>query len=306
MASFLDEFQQGLLAMSGGGQQQQAAPQQAQAPASAANPDREFGWTDVGVGLLNAALPGTSAAYYGGQRENRQARAEAYEAKQQAEAQAARRQKLSGMAGQLYGRQQYSSGQMGPRPENAGAGLLGLDDLTPRQRANLEQNRDMMASGVGSLQDQALANMQQRQKSDQGAVGKQQAQEQQAGLQRGNQQANNQQQFGYSKQLKQMDIDARERAAAQAAKAQEFTRNNPVMSTKDRAGMSNTLRDDFGKDTGAFTKMANSWTRMKNAKATGAGDLAMVFSYMKMLDPESTVMASEQATAQNSGGVPES
>lgn len=39
---------------------------------------------------------------------------------------------------------------------------------------------------------------------------------------------------------------------------------------------------------------------------TGAGDAAIVFGYMKMLDPTSVVRESEQATAQNAAGVPES
>ena len=38
---------------------------------------------------------------------------------------------------------------------------------------------------------------------------------------------------------------------------------------------------------------------------TGAGDMGMVFSYMKMLDPASTVREGEYANAQNSGGVGE-
>jgi hypothetical protein len=37
----------------------------------------------------------------------------------------------------------------------------------------------------------------------------------------------------------------------------------------------------------------------------GAGDVAMVYSYMKMLDPGSTVMQGEQATAENTSGVPD-
>jgi hypothetical protein len=38
---------------------------------------------------------------------------------------------------------------------------------------------------------------------------------------------------------------------------------------------------------------------------TGAGDIAMVFGYMKMLDPTSVVRETEQATAQNASGVPD-
>ena len=38
---------------------------------------------------------------------------------------------------------------------------------------------------------------------------------------------------------------------------------------------------------------------------TGASDIALVFSYMKMLDPTSVVRENEQATAQNAAGVPD-
>jgi hypothetical protein len=37
---------------------------------------------------------------------------------------------------------------------------------------------------------------------------------------------------------------------------------------------------------------------------TGAGDISVIFGYMKMLDPTSVVRENEQATAANAGGVP--
>jgi hypothetical protein len=40
-------------------------------------------------------------------------------------------------------------------------------------------------------------------------------------------------------------------------------------------------------------------------KNNAAGDLAMIFSYMKMLDPTSVVREGEQASAQNAAGVPD-
>ena len=42
------------------------------------------------------------------------------------------------------------------------------------------------------------------------------------------------------------------------------------------------------------------------AMGTAAGDLSLIFAYMKMLDPTSVVRESEQATAENARGVPES
>lgn len=44
--------------------------------------------------------------------------------------------------------------------------------------------------------------------------------------------------------------------------------------------------------------------RQGSTLTTGAGDIAMVFGYMKMLDPTSVVRESEQATAENAVGVP--
>lgn len=50
---------------------------------------------------------------------------------------------------------------------------------------------------------------------------------------------------------------------------------------------------------------ANQFDAMyKSAQAeTAAGDVALIYSFMKMLDPTSTVMAGEYATAENTGGV---
>ncbi|MDG5748545.1 hypothetical protein P8Q88_10180 [Qipengyuania sp. XHP0207] len=43
---------------------------------------------------------------------------------------------------------------------------------------------------------------------------------------------------------------------------------------------------------------------LANREGSAMGDLGLVFSFMKSLDPGSTVMAGEQATAQNAAGVP--
>ncbi len=46
-------------------------------------------------------------------------------------------------------------------------------------------------------------------------------------------------------------------------------------------------------------------TTQTNPASGGVGDLAMVFSFMKMLDPTSTVSSGEQANASNTAGVPD-
>lgn len=70
--------------------------------------------------------------------------------------------------------------------------------------------------------------------------------------------------------------------------------------------MEDTLRDevrDLAKTTG-FMQTQDNFNTLMSAKPTGAGDLAMVFSYMKLLDQNSAVMEGEQATARNAPGVP--
>lgn len=78
------------------------------------------------------------------------------------------------------------------------------------------------------------------------------------------------------------------------------------------------LRDDFNKErpveafqktTQAFQNIRDAYTQSVNAaqegRTLGAADLTMVYSFMKMLDPGSTVMQGEYATAQNAPGIQE-
>ena len=55
-----------------------------------------------------------------------------------------------------------------------------------------------------------------------------------------------------------------------------------------------------------FSKVSDAYTRVvASAKdPSAAGDLALIFNYMKVLDPGSTVREGEFATAQNADGVP--
>ena len=64
-------------------------------------------------------------------------------------------------------------------------------------------------------------------------------------------------------------------------------------------------RSEIAKANGDFTDIANSWDRIAASAddPSAAGDLALIFNYMKMLDPGSTVREGEFANAQNSGGV---
>jgi Arc/MetJ-type ribon-helix-helix transcriptional regulator len=71
--------------------------------------------------------------------------------------------------------------------------------------------------------------------------------------------------------------------------------------------MANKLADDFTRDSKDFVQRAQSYgTVLASAKdPSAAGDLSLIFAYMKMLDPGSVVREGEFATAQNAASVPD-
>jgi hypothetical protein len=73
----------------------------------------------------------------------------------------------------------------------------------------------------------------------------------------------------------------------------------------------NMLGDDYRSTTASIQKAADQYRTLvsaaEGAKAgVPASQIALVFSYMKTLDPTSVVRESEYATAENARGVPES
>ena len=54
-----------------------------------------------------------------------------------------------------------------------------------------------------------------------------------------------------------------------------------------------------------FRIVSQSYSRMNSVEDSAAGDMALVFSLMKMLDPNSVVRETEYANAQNAAGVPD-
>lgn len=66
------------------------------------------------------------------------------------------------------------------------------------------------------------------------------------------------------------------------------------------------LRDEYTKASGEFLKVRDAYGRVQASieDPDAAGDIALIFNYMKMLDPGSVVREGEFATAQNAGGVP--
>lgn len=64
------------------------------------------------------------------------------------------------------------------------------------------------------------------------------------------------------------------------------------------------LRDDYLKQAQPFVTIRDAKNRLDNIAPTGAGDIALLFQYMKILDPGSTVREGEFATAASVAGVP--
>ncbi len=67
------------------------------------------------------------------------------------------------------------------------------------------------------------------------------------------------------------------------------------------------LRKEFNAEAKPFNEISSQFGRLKEAAKdnTGASDIAVIYSYMKMLDPGSVVREGEFATAENAGGVGE-
>jgi hypothetical protein len=69
----------------------------------------------------------------------------------------------------------------------------------------------------------------------------------------------------------------------------------------------NDLRGEFVDLSKTFRDVRDSFARVEESakEPSAAGDIALIFNYMKMLDPASVVRESEFATAQNAAGVPD-
>lgn len=86
----------------------------------------------------------------------------------------------------------------------------------------------------------------------------------------------------------------------QVAEFDRMTADAPALT--DEAGM----RKEFSALSESFIKTRDAYKNVEAAatKPSAAGDVAIVYGFMKMLDPGSAVLQGEQATAQNAAGVP--
>ena len=79
-----------------------------------------------------------------------------------------------------------------------------------------------------------------------------------------------------------------------------------VATTQQNFQRADKLRDEFNNQSKEFIGVANSYQRILDSAAdpSAAGDLSLIFNYMKVLDPGSTVREGEFATAQQAGSIP--
>ena len=107
-------------------------------------------------------------------------------------------------------------------------------------------------------------------------------------------------QFEFSKQMSEAELGLKRLA-------NEFQKQGGYKNLKERAEVEEGLRKEFTKMSDDFIKVRDAHRRVEaSAKdPSAAGDLALIFNYMKVLDPGSTVREGEFANAQNAGGVPQ-
>ena len=95
---------------------------------------------------------------------------------------------------------------------------------------------------------------------------------------------------------------------APAAGAAAPTGPQPIIPGTGKAfGNEKDLRTEFTTQMKPYVELAQAFRKVEAAALNplAAGDISLVYGYMKILDPGSTVMQGEQATAQNAGGVPD-
>lgn len=101
------------------------------------------------------------------------------------------------------------------------------------------------------------------------------------------------------------DFDIRQEAEARSDAAQQAAQKAAI--GEQAWQRLNTVADDMIRESTPFIEQRAAMGRIKASLLTpsAAGDLSLIFNYMKLLDPGSVVRESEFANAQNMAGVPD-
>jgi hypothetical protein len=103
------------------------------------------------------------------------------------------------------------------------------------------------------------------------------------------------------------EISSSSKEAAEARKAEKERIEQELKQSNTTFDRSKKIRDRYDKQSGDFVKVRDAFGRIEASSSDPdpAGDLSLIFNYMKMLDPGSTVREGEFATAEGAASVPE-
>ena len=99
---------------------------------------------------------------------------------------------------------------------------------------------------------------------------------------------------------------AAKKSGAEAAKVQREAEQMSagVIPADKRPEAESKMRQEYSNQTKSYQDVKAAYGRVLASREDAAGDLALIFNYMKMLDPGSVVREGEFATAQNAAGIP--
>lgn len=131
------------------------------------------------------------------------------------------------------------------------------------------------------------------------------AQRQQAGFEQQQTLQGQQQGFTAGQNQQQRDFLAAQQAEKIAAERELAGAKSAKDAAKTGFEQEDKLRDEYTKAAGDFVKVRDSYGRIlaSGRNPSPAGDISLVYGFMKMQDPGSTVREGEYATAENSGGI---
>jgi hypothetical protein len=95
------------------------------------------------------------------------------------------------------------------------------------------------------------------------------------------------------------------RASAERDRAAAGQMNAGIIPAEKRPEAEGKFRKEYSDQTKGYQDVKAAYSRILASDQTAAGDLSLIFNYMKMLDPGSTVREGEFASAQNAAGVPD-
>lgn len=96
------------------------------------------------------------------------------------------------------------------------------------------------------------------------------------------------------------------RASADRARAEANQIGAGIIPADKRPEAETKFRKEYLDQTSQYRETKNAYSRVLAAQPGAVGDIAMIFGYMKMLDPGSVVREGEYATAENARGVSDS